>query len=257
MNAPDTSSSIARGNDFKAMLSAINTAGSKLSIVVALGYGYYNSVCDGSESIDCMYHFVKTWDKVVPGSMDGVVISGIESTTTAVSSAPLTLQHSKGSYTLGLTLPMGTLSYYQEKYIYDSYYLLLMDFWCPSITSYAATNPNNVFKTHTSDLGPYMLTTTTECSGGGGEDSPIPQKDIMSINSKTVVLWSTRHSGTSCPYPLNDGTCTKNDRAELGTVDTSIDAINLIHYMSTLFTSAKHGFYYMSLMPDSWFYYYN
>lgn len=252
MNAPDTSSNIGGGDDFKSMLLSMTSNGGKVSIVVALGHGYYDSVCGGSESIDCMYAFVKTWDRVVPRSMEGVVVSGVESTTSAVtSSSSTTTTTMKGSYSLGVTLPLGTLSSYQ-KYTFDYYYLLLMDFWCPSIASYAASNPNNVFNTYRTNLGSFMVTSDA-CSGG--RDSPIPQKDIISINNKTGILWSTRHSGSSsCPYPLSDGTCTQNDRAELGTLESSIHVINLIDYMKSLFTTSRHGFYYMSLMPDSWFY---
>ncbi|KAF4648677.1 hypothetical protein FOZ61_002347 [Perkinsus olseni] len=258
VNAVDTSTGIGRGNDFKSMLLGVKSANAQVSIVVALGHGYYDKVCGGRESIQCMYNFVRTWDKVVPGSMAGVVVSGIESTSTGMSTAMSAAASSKGQYSLGVTLPMASLASYQQKYnnVVDAFYLLLIDFWCPSVDSYAASNPNNIFKTQSSDLGSFMVKAG---SCPGGKDSPIPQKDIIAVNSKTILLWSTRHGGgsssqsSSCPYPLNDGSCTQNDRAELGTV-TAVEAMNLIGYMSNLFTSAKHGFYYMSLMPDQWFY---
>ncbi|KAF4705753.1 hypothetical protein FOZ62_026536 [Perkinsus olseni] len=260
VNAADTSTGIARGNDFKSMLLGVKSANGQVSVVVALGHGYYDKVCGGRESIHCMYNFVKTWDKAVPGSMAGVVVSGIESTSTGVSTAMSAAASSKAPYSLGVTLPMASLASYQQKYsnVVDAFYLLLIDFWCPSVDSYAASNPNNIFKTQSSDLGSFMVK-AGNCPGG--KDSPIPQKDIIAVNSKTILLWSTRHAGvsssqsslSSCPYPLNDGSCTQNDRAELGTV-TAVEAMNLIQYMSNLFTSAKHGFYYMSLMPDQWFY---
>ncbi|KAF4718688.1 hypothetical protein FOZ62_015108 [Perkinsus olseni] len=63
VNAVDTSTGIGRGNDFKSMLLAVKSANGKVSVVVALGHGYYDKVCGGRESIHCMYNFVKTWDK--------------------------------------------------------------------------------------------------------------------------------------------------------------------------------------------------
>ncbi|KAF4677096.1 hypothetical protein FOL47_003547 [Perkinsus chesapeaki] len=247
------STSVGGGQDFQSLLRRLEDVGGSLWLNAVPNDNSWSTVCNGRPSImECLFTFASTWNSHVGARMIvGIVIDGINISSSVLPDLVNQGAAAKGSLRLGLTVGLGVLNGAKNRYTtsIDVYFSFLLDFWVPSPEAYrGAGSEFATRKDQAQDMANFLL---SSISG----ESPIPKTDTQRYADDTVLLWSPRHFGSpGCMYPLNNRACTDTLGAnELGSW-SPMAAIELMKDLKSKAGSdgTRLGFYTLSLMPFTW-----